>query len=81
MAYDVIVIGAGPAGLFASYELTKKNKNLKILLIFHILVIHLARVVGMNFIYYLDHIDFRSGEHKEVHITIDVVEKVVILKE
>ena len=28
--YDVIVIGAGPAGLFASYELIKNNKNLKI---------------------------------------------------
>ena len=31
--YDVIVIGAGPAGLFATYELIEKNKNLKILLI------------------------------------------------
>ena len=31
--YDVIVVGAGPAGLFASYELIKKDKNLKILLL------------------------------------------------
>lgn len=31
--YDVAIIGAGPAGLFASYELITKNKNLKILLV------------------------------------------------
>ncbi len=30
---DVVIIGAGPAGLFAAYELTKKNKNLKISLL------------------------------------------------
>ena len=31
--YDIIVVGAGPAGLFASYELIKNDKNLKILLL------------------------------------------------
>lgn len=30
MMYDVIIIGAGPAGLFSAYELISKNKNLKI---------------------------------------------------
>ena len=33
MKYDVIIIGAGPAGLFAAYELITKNKNLKVLLL------------------------------------------------
>ena len=28
--YDIVIIGAGPAGLFAAYELTKKNKKLKV---------------------------------------------------
>ena len=30
MMYDVAIVGAGPAGLFAAYELIKNNKNLKI---------------------------------------------------
>jgi len=31
--YDVAIIGAGPAGLFAAYELITKNEDLKIILI------------------------------------------------
>lgn len=31
--YDVVIIGAGPAGLFTAYELSEKNKKLKILLL------------------------------------------------
>lgn len=30
MKYDVIIIGAGPGGIFSAYELTKINKNMKI---------------------------------------------------
>ena len=30
MKYDVIVVGAGPGGIFAAYELVKQNENLKI---------------------------------------------------
>lgn len=30
MQYDVIIIGAGPGGIFSAFELTKQNPNLKI---------------------------------------------------
>ena len=30
MKYDVIVIGAGPGGIFATYELMEKNPQLKV---------------------------------------------------
>ena len=30
MNYDIIIIGAGPGGIFTAYELTQKNKNCKI---------------------------------------------------
>lgn len=30
MEYDIIIVGAGPGGIFSAYELTKLNKDLKI---------------------------------------------------
>ena len=30
MKYDVIIIGAGPGGIFSAYELMEQNKDLKI---------------------------------------------------
>ena len=33
MKYDVVIIGAGPAGLFSAYELITKNEKLKIAII------------------------------------------------
>lgn len=31
--YDVIIIGAGPSGIFTAYELIKQNKDISILMI------------------------------------------------
>ncbi len=31
--YDVIIVGAGPAGIFCAYELIERNKNIKVLLV------------------------------------------------
>ena len=33
MNYDVIIVGAGPAGLFCAYELINNNKDLKVAII------------------------------------------------
>ena len=33
MRYDVIIIGAGPSGIFCAYELKEQNQALKILMI------------------------------------------------
>ena len=31
--YDVIIIGAGPSGIFCSYELSHAKKDVKVLMI------------------------------------------------
>ena len=33
MKYDVIIIGAGPSGIFCAYELMKENPDMKVLMI------------------------------------------------
>ena len=33
MKYDVIIIGAGPGGIFAAYELTERDASLRIAVI------------------------------------------------
>ena len=33
MKYDVVIVGAGPAGYFCAYELMQKNPNLKVILL------------------------------------------------
>ena len=33
MKYDVIIIGAGPSGIFCAYELKRQKKDLKVLII------------------------------------------------
>lgn len=30
MKYDVIIVGAGPGGIFSAYELTKQNPEMKV---------------------------------------------------
>lgn len=30
MKYDIIIVGAGPGGIFSAYELTKEDKGLKV---------------------------------------------------
>ena len=37
--YDVIIIGAGPGGIFSAYELMQKNKDLKIFIYAIIIIV------------------------------------------
>ena len=30
MDYDIIIVGAGPGGIFTAYELTRENNGLKV---------------------------------------------------
>ena len=39
--YDVIIIGAGPGGIFCAYELLEKNKDLKVLMVETVSYTHL----------------------------------------
>ena len=33
MKYDVVIVGAGPGGIFSAYELVKMNPSLKIVVL------------------------------------------------
>ena len=46
--YDVIIIGAGPSGIFCAYELIENNKNLNILMIEIALNVKLKNVLDAN---------------------------------
>ena len=46
--YDVVIVGAGPAGLFCAYELIEKNNKLKIALIIIILTLKNIKIIKKN---------------------------------